>query len=160
MEKIVIACLLVLLSIPTHCPTKEKIFLPVITLPVVTVKADKTNKNKAIEMLARIVSAEAGGECVKGQYLVAQVVINRAVKWGMTVPAVIKQKGQFDGYNNEDYKADIDLQILKMCKLIYDKPNFNHTYLFFLNLEKSTDLSLINYAKSNQGKKIGNHYFF
>jgi len=49
----------------------------------------------ALMCLALTVHFESRGEPIKGQYAVAEVVMNRAEKRNLTVCQVVKQKGQF-----------------------------------------------------------------
>ena len=76
-------------------------------------KKATTNSNKGdVELLAKLINAEARGESYKGQVAVGAVVLNRvkSSKFPNTISGVIYQKGQFsciaDGQINKAIKKD------------------------------------------------------
>lgn len=54
-------------------------------------------KDPRVELLARLIHAEAQGECFRGQVAVGAVVMNRVrdPRWPDTIREVIRQPGQF-----------------------------------------------------------------
>jgi spore germination cell wall hydrolase CwlJ-like protein len=55
-----------------------------------------------IELIQRVVAAEARGESLQGQMAVAQTILDRSELWGMTPTEVVLQEGQYaDPYNGE-----------------------------------------------------------
>ena len=78
-----------------------------------TSKKDEGTSNKSdIELLAKLINAEARGETYKGQVAVGAVVMNRVKdsKFPNTISGVIYQKGQFscitDGQINKAIEKD------------------------------------------------------
>ena len=68
--------------------------------------------DREIELLARLIKAEAIGEGEEGMLLVGNVVINRVVancdifRNAHTITEVIYQKNQFAGLNNFSQKSE------------------------------------------------------
>ena len=86
--------------------------------------------NSDIDLLARIMRAEALGEGETGMLLVGNVVVNRVIaKCGAfknvnTVSKVIYQKGQFDGVGKPLFKSSPTTRqrnLAKMCLNYYTK---------------------------------------
>jgi len=111
-----------------------------------------------IILMAQLVHAEAEGEPYEGKVLVASVVMNRqrvGGYYGDTIHNVIHKRGQFDGikrqcfidgtYTDEDIKA------------VRDAQRITNSYMFFANLETSTDSEFIN--SLNWALTVGNHSF-
>lgn len=96
---------------------------------------------KEIELLARLMRAEAGGEGVQGMLLVGNVVVNRVVancltfKKINTIEKAVFQKGQFEGtqiplFNGRPNKAEKD-RARKCITNWRDEPAYRA--LFFQN---------------------------
>lgn len=96
---------------------------------------------KEVELLARLMRAEAGGEGVQGILLVGNVVVNRVVadcltfKNINTIEKAVFQKGQFEGtkiplFNGRPNKAEKD-RALKCITSWRDAPAYKA--LFFQN---------------------------
>lgn len=71
----------------------------------------KSYADADLDLLSRLVEAEAGGEPYEGKVAVAEVVMNRvAAHWGSSIRAVIYQPGQFspvaNGMINHPASAD------------------------------------------------------
>lgn len=102
----------------------KKVFI-IITILVIAcysiiLAADKNNKTKKggsvtnnkgnLELLAKLINAEARGESYKGQVAVGAVVLNRvkSSKFPNTLSGVIYQKGQFSSVKDGQINKAID----------------------------------------------------
>jgi spore germination cell wall hydrolase CwlJ-like protein len=80
---------------------------PKVGLAIQTEKRAKTTYVSPVkhvteeQCLARAISAEAGNQSIKGQLLVANVVINRTKHYKQTVCQVVSAKGQFSWYKGK-----------------------------------------------------------
>jgi spore germination cell wall hydrolase CwlJ-like protein len=74
------------------------------------IAADVARSDNDVDMLARIIIAEAGGEPTQGKVGVANVIMNRlnSKRYGFgkhdTLKKVITAENQFEGYNTDRYK--------------------------------------------------------
>ncbi|MDD2430372.1 MAG: cell wall hydrolase [Firmicutes bacterium] len=61
--------------------------------------------DKEVELLARIIAAEARGESLEGQIAVGAVILNRVKdhRWPNTITDVVFEKGQFEVVSNGTY---------------------------------------------------------
>lgn len=111
-----------------------------------------------VDLLARLVRAEANGESHKGKVAVAAVVINRtqSKSFPNTIKATIYQKNQFSPVNNGSINKKADAASVKAAKEALNGSDPTRNALFFYNPR---------YAKGSwlQKKpvlvKIGNHNF-
>lgn len=122
--------------------------------------------NSDVELLARIMRAEALGEGNTGMLLVGNVVVNRAIaKCGPfknqdTISKVVYQKGQFEGVGTPLFKSSPrsnEKRLAKMCLNYYTKWPATKA-LFFKNPGKGKPC-----PKTFFGPLIGkykNHCFF
>ncbi|UTV34838.1 cell wall hydrolase [Bacillus altitudinis] len=87
----------------------------------VSIKKDnKTtiNKNSEVDLLARLIRAEAQGESYSGKVAVGEVVINRvnSSEFPNTIEAVIYQSGQFSPVSNGSINKPADSDSLKAAQ--------------------------------------------
>jgi spore germination cell wall hydrolase CwlJ-like protein len=86
---------------------------PKVGLAIQTEKRAKTTYVSPVkhvteeQCLARVISAEASNQSIKGQLLVANVVINRTKHYKQTICQVISAKGQFQWYKGK-HSLDLD----------------------------------------------------
>ena len=102
-------------------------------------------KNSDIELLARIMRAEALGEGQTGMLLVGNVIVNRAkaqckpFKNLKTIEDVVYKKGQFEGVGTPLFKSSPtseEKRLAKMCLDYYTKWPAKNA-LFFKNPGKN-----------------------
>ncbi|QUH22124.1 cell wall hydrolase [Alkaliphilus sp. B6464] len=126
-----------------------------------TRKIDINITDEEIELLERLVHAEAKGESFNGKIAVANVVFNRVRSndFPNTVKEVILQKGQFSPINNGSIKnkpsqetKDAVEKALEGFKVVGDK------VLYFLNRDIATNAWIPN--NKEFAIKIGNHSFY
>lgn len=129
---------------------------------VTDVKSDSTNYHFSatdLDLLARIVRAEAQAEPFEGKVAVAAVVLNRleSPKFPDTIQGVIYQRGQFQPVQNgqiskpadEESKQAVHAALTEMRDIANDA-------LFFYNPSTATNRWLDSRATS---VKIGRHVF-
>jgi N-acetylmuramoyl-L-alanine amidase len=119
---------------------------------------DRRYTQQELILIAQLVQAEAGGEPYEGKVLVASVVMNRQAfgqYFGDTIHNVIHKRGQFDGIKRQCFAdgtyTDEDIKAVRDAQRIANK------YMFFCNLETSTDSDFIN--SLNWTLTVGNHSF-
>lgn len=128
------------------------------------VKEDKLDSTK-VELLARLIYSEAGGEDYEGQLAVGNVVLNRMERKNKSLKYIIYQKGQFDGIRSSrfkyKYKSDSRYHLSKKAAkmLLLGLRILPKTVEFFHNPETSTDTSWTKYLSRYKYKNIGNHLF-
>jgi N-acetylmuramoyl-L-alanine amidase len=122
--------------------------------------------------LAVAIFFESKGEPIKGQYAVAEVVLNRRdhpKQYRDTVCGVVSEKGQFQWYKNQNHtkipylvrnKPELYTKHWETAKKVANdslKNKTNHTKgaLFFNTLNKG-----VRYKTKVQSVKIGNHVFY
>jgi N-acetylmuramoyl-L-alanine amidase len=118
----------------------------------------ETISNKELDLLARLVHAEAKGEPFEGKVAVASVVLNRVDhnQFPNSIEKVIKQDGQFQPVDNGAIKepaGKVDMKAVKTALALEDQGDGS---LFFYNPEIAE-----NHWQKTQTvtKKIGNHHF-
>lgn len=102
--------------------------------------------NKEVELLARIIRAEALGEGEEGMLQAGNVVINRVVatcdvfRKTMTITDVIYQKNAFEGVNSAIFNAGVRQIDLDLAKRLIDGYRISPAYraLWFKNPGKDT----------------------
>jgi N-acetylmuramoyl-L-alanine amidase len=118
----------------------------------------ETISKKELDLLARLVHAEAKGEPFEGKVAVASVVINRVDhhQFPNSIEKVIKQDGQFQPVDNGAIKEPaekIDKKAVKTALALEDQGDGS---LFFYNPEIAEN----HWQKTRTvTKKIGNHHF-
>jgi N-acetylmuramoyl-L-alanine amidase len=118
----------------------------------------ETISNKELDLLARLVHAEAKGEPFAGKVAVASVVLNRVDhnQFPNSIEKVIKQDGQFQPVDNGAIKepaGKLDKKAVKTALALEDQGDGS---LFFYNPEIAEN----HWQKTQTNtKKIGNHYF-
>lgn len=139
---------------------------PDLALVVEVTAKHKNYTDKELNILARLVYAESGGEPYSGKLAVANVVINRMQHKGFTLREVVYQKGQFDGIRTKRFKAvykgeEIAFQeSLKAAETILEgKRVIPYTVQYFHNPDTSTDTKWTRYIERCKYKQIGRHLF-
>ena len=111
-----------------------------------------------IVLMAQLVHAEAEGEPFEGKVLVASVIMNRQKVggyYGDTIHRVIHKRGQFDGIKRQCFKDGTYTE--EDIKAVMDAQRITNRYMFFCNLETSTDSDFIN--SLDWTLTVGNHSF-
>ncbi len=109
----------------------------------------------ALMCLSMAVYHESRGEPIKGQYAVAEVVLNRADKRNLDVCEVIYEKGQFQNVNkwkmpseyNQNWQIAMDVAYDSLLK----KTNYTNGATFF---------KVKKLKKHGKHIVIGNHAFY
>ena len=102
-------------------PTYESVPLQADPDPEVTFE----NYLEEIELVERVVAAEAQGECIEGQMGVALVIADRAKLWNMTLTEVVTQPGQFaDPFQGDisDLTKEAVYRTLELGERIFEGP--------------------------------------
>jgi spore germination cell wall hydrolase CwlJ-like protein len=77
-----------------------------------------------IDLMQRVVAAEARGESAAGQLAVCEVILNRSALWGMSVTQIMTARGQFArpyrGAISESVKTAVQMAIAG--ERVFDKP--------------------------------------
>lgn len=112
-----------------------------------------------LDLLARIVQAEAGGESYIGRVAVAAVILNRAVsgRFPNTIHGVLHQRGQFDTLIRAKSRYKPSAVTLKAVREALNGSDPSRGALYFMNPQNS-----INRAWFNRKQKtvtIGSHVF-
>lgn len=113
---------------------------------------DITLTLEEIDLLARIVWAEARGECEEGQEAVVEVIFNRMVsnEFPDNLTLVLSQNGQFSTWEIRNNATNYDKQIDIVNRVLAGKTNV-------------LDIDVLYFAMSPLGndivKHIGCHYF-
>lgn len=107
------------------------------------------------EIMAKVVNAEAKGEKLLGQVLVAYTILNRVDYRGMTVEAVVKEPNQYS-YDENIKPTDANYRAVFIAELIKDfiPDLLPDTMMWFANDGYHTD--------EHCGKpyiQVGGHYF-
>lgn len=78
------------------------------------------SKQEDINILARLIYAEAGNQSILGRQAVAQVVLNRVKSWKFpnTIKEVINQKSQFHGVYSKNFYEEPTNENLKIAEEI------------------------------------------
>nr|WP_272495785.1 cell wall hydrolase [Bacillus pinisoli] len=126
-------------------------------------KIESTNKislsDYEIDLLARIVRAEAQGEPFEGKVAVATVVLNRleSPKFPNTIKGVIYQRGQFQPVANGKINRPADKESIRaVYAALSDMRHITQNSLFFYNPTIATS----RWLDSRQTTVvIGNHVF-
>lgn len=114
--------------------------------------------NNELDLLARLVHAEAKGEPFSGKVAVASVVLNRVEhnQFPNSIEKVIKQEGQFQPVDNGAIKEPAGQMDKKAVKLALALEDQNDGSLFFYN----PDIAENHWQKNQKVTKvIGNHHF-
>lgn len=124
-------------------------------------KTDKgSSGSKDIDLLARVINAEARGEPYLGQVAVGAVIMNRvkSAEFPNTISGVVYQKGQFssvkDGQINKAYENEE--QVRKAAQEAYNGSDPTNGALYFYNPKTAKSKWL--YTRPTL-KTIGSHRF-
>lgn len=123
-------------------------------------KDNSESGSDAVELLARVINAEARGEPYLGQVAVGAVIMNRvkSAEFPNTIAGVVYQKGQFssvtDGQINKAYEDE--QAIKKAAREAYNGSDPTNGALFFYNAKTTKSKWL--YTRPTL-KVIGSHTF-
>lgn len=111
-----------------------------------------------IDLLSRLVQAEAGSEPYTGKVAVAEVVLNRAAsgQFPNTVEGVIYQSGQFSPVANGSINMGASPDSVKAVYDALNGSNYTKGALFFYNAKTATSRWL---DSKTTVAVIGNHTF-
>ncbi|TLS51920.1 cell wall hydrolase [Paenibacillus antri] len=115
--------------------------------------------SEEVELLARIVSAEAKNEPYKGQVAVAAVVLNRVEEegFGDSIEEVIYSKGQFQPVSNGTiHKEPVDSAYQAAEEALHGKDPTNGA-IYFANMDIADHHPN---PKAKKTVKIGDHTFY
>lgn len=130
--------------------------LDTITLPEITVYPDYT-----VELLARVIHAEAGNQPYNGKLAVGNVVLNRMEYYEKPLEEVIFKPRQFTSVKSRQFKNPIDsvsynaaVEILSGMKILPED------ILYFANEKLSSNRKWIRYVKKYKVYTIKDHNFY
>lgn len=111
-----------------------------------------------LELLARIIHAEARGESLEGQVAVGAVVLNRVKdpNFPMTIREVIYQPGQFTAVADGQIKLAPNKTAFLAARLALEGQDPSKGAIFYYNPKLATDKWI---KTRNVIKTIGNHKF-
>jgi hypothetical protein len=119
-------------------------------------------ENRDLNLLARLITAEAGSESYDGQVAVGAVVLNRikSGRFPATIREVIYQKGQFSSLPKLDNLAPSP-EALRAAKDAINGSDPSRQALYFYNPVKCKPegLQFFSSPKLEMTVKIGNHIF-
>ena len=123
-------------------------------------KTTSESGSDGVELLARVINAEARGEPYLGQVAVGAVIMNRvkSAEFPNTIAGVVYQKGQFssvtDGQINKAYEDEATIK--KAAREAYNGSDPTNGALFFYNAKTTKSKWL--YTRPTL-KVIGSHTF-
>lgn len=123
-------------------------------------KTTSGSGSDGVELLARVINAEARGEPYLGQVAVGAVIMNRvkSAEFPNTIAGVVYQKGQFssvtDGQINKAYEDEATIK--KAAREAYNGSDPTNGALFFYNAKTTKSKWL--YTRPTL-KVIGSHTF-
>ena len=111
-----------------------------------------------INLLARLISAEARGEVYEGQVAVGAVVLNRVshASFPNTISGVIYQSGAFDAVYNSNWYADVSSTAKKAAQDAINGWDPSGGAIYYYNPSKTTNKWMLSRPVI---KTIGNHKF-
>lgn len=114
-----------------------------------------------LDLLARLVSCEAGNQPFRGKLAVANVVVNRMEVRNRSLKQVVYRKGQFDGIKTKRFYSEPDSSCVRAAFLILtgDKV-LPKEVLYFHNPKLSTDVKWVRKLKAHLHELIGDHGFY
>nr|WP_284238904.1 cell wall hydrolase [Paenibacillus glycanilyticus] len=121
------------------------------------IKKSSANQ-KELDLLARIIYAEARGESYKGQVAVAAVVLNRLAsdEFPKTIKGVIEQSGAFTAVNDGQYKLTPNSTAYKAALDALKGNDPTGGALYYFNPKTATSKWI---WSRKQTVQIGNHIF-
>lgn len=132
----------------TYTPIVGGLEMPEDKLPLATYY---NMDDEELELLARVVQAEAGNQGLYGKQLVVDVIFNRvdSSNFPDTVEGVCSQSGQFSVYaSGAIYRVEPDIETYQAICLELD--NRENDFILYFNNS--------GFGK-NPWKKVGDHYF-
>ena len=96
---------------------------------------DQQNEDYEIEVLRRIVMAEAGSEDIQGQIMVANVVLNRiAAGYGETISEIVFMPGQFQPVTTGSFWSVVPTEsVIEACNRALAGEDYSNGALFFVS---------------------------
>lgn len=95
------------------------------------------DENNEIEVLRRIVMAEAGYEDIQGQIMVANVVLNRiAAGYGETISEIVFMPGQFQPVSTGSFWSVVPTEsVIEACNRALAGEDYSDGALFFVSTQ-------------------------
>lgn len=114
--------------------------------------------NSDVELLAKVISAEARGESYTGQVAVGAVVLNRVshASFPNTVAGVIYQNGAFDAVRDSNWYAEVTSSAKKAAQDAINGWDPTGGAIYYYNPAKTTNKWILSRPII---KTIGNHVF-
>lgn len=132
------------------------IHLDTITLPEVTVYPDDK-----VELLARIIYAEAGNQSYNGMLAVGNVVMNRVEYFDKSMKEVIFKPRQFTGANNRHFREPVDsMSYIAAKEILSGLTLLPPDILFYANERLSTNKRWIKHVRRFKAFRIEDHNFY
>jgi hypothetical protein len=118
--------------------------------------------NEDLDLLARLISAEARGEPYEGQVAVGAVVLNRvnSPNFPNTIREVIYQKGQFTSAENGAINAEPTASSTRAAKAALSGEDPSRGALYFCNPLQSSEEGLRFISTRTMTVRIGQHVFY
>lgn len=120
---------------------------------------DQQSENDEIEVLRRIVMAEAGCEDIQGQIMVANVVLNRiAAGYGETISDIVFMPGQFQPVTTGSFWSVVPTEsVIEACNRALAGEDYSNGALFFVSVSGDTSWF---YSDLTFVAEHGGHLFF
>lgn len=120
--------------------------------------AAPTNRSNDLNLLARIISAEARGEPYTGQVAVGAVVLNRVKhpSFPNTLAGVVYQPGAFTAIADGQFNKPVEAQAKKAAQDALNGWDPTHGCIYYYNPAKTTNNWIYSRPKVT---KIGKHIF-
>ena len=98
------------------------------------------DENDEIEVLRKIVMAEAGCEDIQGQIMVANVVLNRiAAGYGETISDIVFMPGQFQPVTTGSFWSVVPTEsVIEACNRALAGEDYSNGALFFVSVSGDT----------------------
>lgn len=127
-----------------------------ITLPEVTVYPDDK-----VELLARIIYAEAGNQPYEGMLAVGNVVVNRMEYFEKPIQEVIFKPRQFTGVNSKHFRSPVDsLSYTAAKEILAGIKLLPSDILFYANERAASNKKWIRHVKRFKAYTIYDHNFY
>jgi spore germination cell wall hydrolase CwlJ-like protein len=125
----------------------------------VTIYAER---NKSVELLARLLQSEAGNQPDIGVYAVGTVVLNRMIYRNMTLEEVIFEKNQFCGTKTKYFKQVPNSRLYDIAhKILYENVRVLSPWImYFANPKIAKNKSWIRRIEKHREIRIYDHVFY
>lgn len=88
-----------------------------------------------------------------------QLVLNRLPDYE-TISGVLRAPKQFQGYNSPRYWKELKMADYELIEWFIHSGIHLHDYTYVINPFISTDISFRDWAMSQDGEWVGNHWYF